>query len=179
MATQIDPRYPEMLPGAGSFVTFKRAPGPLVDFSRPALGQPHAGRGLSEHSAKNSAKDADVMARAKIGNAEFVHADMTMAELPEGSFDGIAAFYSITHIPADEHGTLLQPRRNGCSLKGVFVGFGPARRTVGCDSGLGRPFASATIKRPPASPCLSGRALRWRSTRTTRMPSSGSLRRKL
>jgi len=52
MATQIDPRYPEMLPGAGSFVTFKRAPGPLVDFSRPALGQPHAGRGLSEHSAK-------------------------------------------------------------------------------------------------------------------------------
>ena len=37
-------------------------------------------------------------ARRNIPNATFVCADMVQLELPPASFDGIAAFYAITHV---------------------------------------------------------------------------------
>ena len=62
------------------------------------------------------------LARARVPAAAFVHADMTDVDLPAASFDGVAAFYSITHVPAAEQGPLLA--RVGAWLKpgGVFVG---------------------------------------------------------
>jgi SAM-dependent methyltransferase len=40
-------------------------------------------------------------ARAAVPSAEFVCADFTELELPQGSFDGVAAFYSFNHVPRD------------------------------------------------------------------------------
>jgi len=62
------------------------------------------------------------LARAHVPSATFLHADMTRVDLAENIFEGISAFYSITHIPAAEQGPLL--RRIGAWLKpgGAFVG---------------------------------------------------------
>lgn len=62
------------------------------------------------------------LARAHVPAAAFLHADMTGVELPAASFDGVAAFYSITHVPAAEQERLLA--RIGYWLKpgGIFVG---------------------------------------------------------
>ena len=40
--------------------------------------------------------------------AQFIQADMTAVALPSGAFDAVSAFYSITHVPRDEHGGLLR-----------------------------------------------------------------------
>jgi SAM-dependent methyltransferase len=62
------------------------------------------------------------LARAHVPNATFLHADMTSVDLHDAMFDGIAAFYAITHIPAAEQEPLL--RRIGAWLRpgGTFVG---------------------------------------------------------
>jgi len=61
------------------------------------------------------------LARAKVGNAEFVQADMTTVELVETFFDGVAAFYSITHVPAVEQGMLIHRIAGWLRPGGVFV----------------------------------------------------------
>jgi len=69
------------------------------------------------------------LARANAPQASFLWADMTTVELAESSFDGVAAFYSITHVPAAEHGGLLCRVANWLKPRGVFVasfGAGPA-----------------------------------------------------
>lgn len=47
------------------------------------------------------------MARAAIPGATFLHGDMTRVELPPASFDAVTAFYSIIHVPREEHAALL------------------------------------------------------------------------
>lgn len=47
-------------------------------------------------------------ARAAIPQAEFVCADFTELELPAGSFDAVAAFYSFNHVPRDLLAPLLE-----------------------------------------------------------------------
>ncbi len=47
-------------------------------------------------------------ARRNVPNARFVHGDMAEVEFPSGSFDGVVAFYSIIHLPRDEHAALLR-----------------------------------------------------------------------
>jgi len=61
------------------------------------------------------------LARDNVPAAEFIQADMTEIDFPVGSFDAVAAFYSITHVPRHEHNALL--RRIGTWLKpgGVLV----------------------------------------------------------
>jgi SAM-dependent methyltransferase len=46
-------------------------------------------------------------ARRNVPEGQFFVADMTGVELPRDTFDAVAAFYSITHVPRDEHGRLL------------------------------------------------------------------------
>ena len=46
-------------------------------------------------------------ARAAIPEAEFVCADFTELELPEGSFDAVASFYVFNHVPRDLLAPLL------------------------------------------------------------------------
>jgi cyclopropane fatty-acyl-phospholipid synthase-like methyltransferase len=48
------------------------------------------------------------LARVNVPAAEFIHADMTAVDFPARSFDAVAAFYAITHVPRFEHGDLLR-----------------------------------------------------------------------
>lgn len=47
-------------------------------------------------------------ARRNVPEATFVHANMTDLDFPPDTFDGVLAFYSITHVPREEHGPLLR-----------------------------------------------------------------------
>ena len=46
-------------------------------------------------------------ARRNVPAATFIQADMAGIDFPAGSFDGVTAFYSILHVPREEHGDLL------------------------------------------------------------------------
>ncbi|KAA3662165.1 MAG: class I SAM-dependent methyltransferase [Chloroflexi bacterium] len=47
------------------------------------------------------------LARQKVPEAKFIHADMTKLNFKKNSFDAITAFYSIIHVPRQEHANLL------------------------------------------------------------------------
>ena len=47
------------------------------------------------------------LARRHVPDAEFIHADMTRVEFSRASFEAVAAFYSIIHVPRAEHAALL------------------------------------------------------------------------
>lgn len=47
-------------------------------------------------------------ARWNVPNATFVHADMASVDFPPAAFDGVVAFFSIVHVPRDEHSSLLR-----------------------------------------------------------------------
>jgi SAM-dependent methyltransferase len=68
------------------------------------------------------------LARRNAPLAEFIHADMTTIDLPTASFDAVAAFYSITHVPRSEHARLLKQIALWLRPGGVFVG------SLGADS---------------------------------------------
>jgi SAM-dependent methyltransferase len=74
------------------------------------------------------------LARAQVPNAKFLHADMTNADLDDDSFDAVAAFYSITHVPAAEQGNLISQITGWLKPGGTFVGSfgtGPAHDWTG------------------------------------------------
>ena len=47
------------------------------------------------------------LARENVPAATFICADFAKLDLPQASFDGISALYSISHIPRDEHRALF------------------------------------------------------------------------
>jgi SAM-dependent methyltransferase len=61
------------------------------------------------------------LARLNVPNARFIHADMTHVRIPPRSFDAVAAFYSITHVPRDEHADLLRRIASWLKPGGVFL----------------------------------------------------------
>jgi SAM-dependent methyltransferase len=54
-----------------------------------------------------SPRSIDV-ARRELPGVRFVVGDMAAASFPAGSFDLVTAFYSIIHLPREEHGALLR-----------------------------------------------------------------------
>jgi ubiquinone/menaquinone biosynthesis C-methylase UbiE len=48
------------------------------------------------------------LARRHVPEATFLQGDMTALDFPPESFDAVTAFYSITHVPREEHGPLLR-----------------------------------------------------------------------
>jgi SAM-dependent methyltransferase len=48
------------------------------------------------------------LARQNVPNATFLHADMAALDFPPASFDAVAAFFSIIHLPRHEHASLLR-----------------------------------------------------------------------
>ena len=62
------------------------------------------------------------LARAHVPGATFLRGDITTIELPTAPFDGVAAFYSITHVPAAEQGPLLACIGSWLKPGGIFVG---------------------------------------------------------
>lgn len=47
------------------------------------------------------------LAKKNIPSAIFVCEDMTKLDFPENTFDGIASYYAIIHVPREEHQSLL------------------------------------------------------------------------
>ena len=60
-------------------------------------------------------------ARTNVPGAEFVQADMTELELPAGSFDAVAAFYSFNHVPRDLLGGLFSRIHGWLAPGGLFL----------------------------------------------------------
>jgi 2-polyprenyl-3-methyl-5-hydroxy-6-metoxy-1,4-benzoquinol methylase len=61
------------------------------------------------------------LARVNEPRAEFIVADMTKVEFDPMSFDAVTAFYSITHVPRDEHRLLLSRIWTWLKPGGVFL----------------------------------------------------------
>ena len=62
-----------------------------------------------------------VLARKKVPEASFINADMMTVAFPSESFDGVSAFFSITHLPRDEHAVMLQRIATWLRPGGVFL----------------------------------------------------------
>ena len=60
-------------------------------------------------------------ARQNVPGPRYVHADMSELDLPEASFDGVAAFYSIIHVPRDRHAGLFRSIFSWLRPGGLFV----------------------------------------------------------
>lgn len=66
------------------------------------------------------------IARQNVPEATFLQADMAALDLPPGSFDAVAAFYSIPHLPREEQGALLRKIAGWLKPRGLLVAsFGP------------------------------------------------------
>jgi SAM-dependent methyltransferase len=61
------------------------------------------------------------LARENVPAANFVCADVLDLALADASFDGVAAFYSISHIPREEHPRVFSLVRRWLRPGGVFV----------------------------------------------------------
>jgi ubiquinone/menaquinone biosynthesis C-methylase UbiE len=61
------------------------------------------------------------LAHAEVRDATFLQADVTELDLPAESFDAVAAFYSIVHVPRAEHVALLQKIRSWLKPGGHFL----------------------------------------------------------
>jgi SAM-dependent methyltransferase len=69
------------------------------------------------------------MARTAVPSATFIQADMTTLDLPAGSFAAVVAFYSLTHVPREEHPGLLAAIARWLRPGGCFVAAMGARAT--------------------------------------------------
>ena len=61
------------------------------------------------------------LASAEIPNATLVHADLSELDFPEGSYDAVTAFYSISHVPRDEHAALFGKIASWLTPGGLFL----------------------------------------------------------
>ncbi|MFP4051867.1 MAG: class I SAM-dependent methyltransferase [Thermoplasmata archaeon] len=60
-------------------------------------------------------------AREDIPEADFVHQDMTTLSFTKDSFIGLTAFYSIIHVPKEEHLSLFKRFNDILKLDGVML----------------------------------------------------------
>jgi SAM-dependent methyltransferase len=61
------------------------------------------------------------LARKNVPHATFVQADMSEVSFPEGSIDGVTAFFSIIHVHRDLHARLFESIANWLKPGGVLV----------------------------------------------------------
>ncbi len=62
-----------------------------------------------------------VLARQHVPTATFLHADMTTLDFPPATFDAVVAFYTILHVPRQEHALLLKRIYTWLRPAGLFV----------------------------------------------------------
>ena len=60
-------------------------------------------------------------ARRNVAGGTFIHADMTKLEFPEAMLDGIAACYSIIHVPRELHAELFRSIYSWLKPGGLFI----------------------------------------------------------
>lgn len=82
------------------------------------------------------------IARREVPAATYIHADMASLTFPPGSFDGVAAFYSLFHVPRDEHAALLERIASWLRPGGLLVATMGARDNPGdiAEDWLGAPM---------------------------------------
>ena len=61
------------------------------------------------------------LARKNVPEATFVRDDFSDLAFPDESFDGITAFYSISHVPRDEHACLFARAAGWLKPGGLFL----------------------------------------------------------
>lgn len=61
------------------------------------------------------------LARANAPNANFVRADITSVEFDESSFDAVVAFFSLFHIPREDHARLFRRIRDWLKPGGYLM----------------------------------------------------------
>lgn len=61
------------------------------------------------------------LARVNVPAGKFVKADMTALDFPDGEFDGVAAFYSILHVPRAEQPALIAKIARWLKPGGLFL----------------------------------------------------------
>jgi SAM-dependent methyltransferase len=80
-------------------------------------------------------------ARRSVPEGSFLRADLAEVDFPPESFDGVTAFYSISHVPRDEHGPLFERIARWVVPGGLFLatlGAGDSRDWIG--ESLGGPM---------------------------------------
>ena len=60
-------------------------------------------------------------ARRNVPEASFVHDDLMHVDFPPESFEGVTAFYSIIHVPRDEHRQLFERVSRWLVPGGLFL----------------------------------------------------------
>jgi ubiquinone/menaquinone biosynthesis C-methylase UbiE len=60
-------------------------------------------------------------ARQAVPQARFVEGDFTALDFEDGSFDAVTAFYSIVHVPREEHSLLLARIADWLKPGGLFL----------------------------------------------------------
>jgi SAM-dependent methyltransferase len=60
-------------------------------------------------------------ARRNVPEASFLHADFAEIDFPPGSFEGVTAFYAISHVPRNEHGPLFDRIGRWLAPGGLFL----------------------------------------------------------
>ena len=61
------------------------------------------------------------LARAEIPDARFVHADLAELDFPAESYDAVTAFYSVSHVPREEHTALFGKVARWLRPGGLFL----------------------------------------------------------
>ncbi len=71
------------------------------------------------------------LARSAVPNATFLHADMASLNFPPQTFDGVAAFFSLIHLPREEHAKLLERIAGWLRPGGLLVATMGVRDSLG------------------------------------------------
>lgn len=61
------------------------------------------------------------LARTNVPQATFIQGDFSELSFPDGSFDGVAALYSISHVPREEHADLFRRVASWLEPDGFFL----------------------------------------------------------
>jgi len=70
-------------------------------------------------------------ARREVPSATFIEGDVSLASFDEGSFDGAIAFYSIAHLPVDEHRPLFDRLARWLRPGGLLLASVPVEASAG------------------------------------------------
>ncbi len=62
------------------------------------------------------------LAQTNVPEARFIHADITVTEFSASNFDAVVAFYSLFHIPREEHHDLFRRIHNWLKPGGYILG---------------------------------------------------------
>jgi ubiquinone/menaquinone biosynthesis C-methylase UbiE len=61
------------------------------------------------------------LARQNVPTGYFLHGDAGSVEFPQSSFDAVVSFYTLEHIPREEHKTVLRRIYNWLRVRGLLL----------------------------------------------------------